>query len=194
MVQAIQQIIEFPLSFVFGGRCPCLQVEQVLRCCLFEDSQDPTVQLVVIPVVVQRQIPWSRHSVGSLSSPGNTVADVPIVQVVLAIPVVRRQVRKAQTLLKTVEVTQLQFIKFVDISCCVQRPIPMVLVTMERVHSCSSIWFPVPVMWLCSSTGAGCGGDSRDPSVASCSSPSCRRHLCRGAEAVSLGCGCSADH
>ena len=34
--------------------------------------------------------------------------------------------------------------------------------------------FFVPVCWLCSSTGAGCGGDSRDPSVASCSSPSCR--------------------
>ena len=26
MVQTIQQIIEIPLSFVFGGRCPCLQV------------------------------------------------------------------------------------------------------------------------------------------------------------------------
>ena len=39
---------------------------------------------------------------------------------------------------------------------------------------------------LCSSTGAGCGGDSRDPSG--------RRHPCRDAEAVSLGPGCSADH
>ena len=68
MVQAIQQIIEFPLSIVFGGRYPCLQVEQVLCCCLFEDSRDPTVQLVVIPVVVQRQIPWSRLSVGPFSS------------------------------------------------------------------------------------------------------------------------------
>ena len=29
-------------------------------CCLFEDSRDPTVLLVVITVVVQRQIPWSR--------------------------------------------------------------------------------------------------------------------------------------
>ena len=118
MVQTFQQITEFPPSFVFGGRCPCLQVEQVLRCCLFEDSRDPTVQLVVIPVVVQRQIPWSRLFVGPFSSPVYTVVDVPIVQVVLAIPVVRRQVRKTQTLQKTVEVTQLQFIKFVDISCC----------------------------------------------------------------------------
>ena len=39
----IQQIIEISLSFVFGGRCPCLQVH--------------------IPVVVLRQIPWSRLSV-----------------------------------------------------------------------------------------------------------------------------------
>ena len=39
---------------------PCCAVEQVLRCCLLDDSQDPTVQLVVITVVVQRQIPWSR--------------------------------------------------------------------------------------------------------------------------------------
>ena len=44
--------------------------------------------------------------------------------------------------------------------------------------------FFVPVCWLCSSTGAGCGGDSRD-------SPSCRRHPCRGAEAGSLGLVCS---
>ena len=60
MVQAIQQTTEIPQSFVFGGRCPCCAVVQVLRCCLFEDSRDPTVQLVVITVVVQRQIPWSR--------------------------------------------------------------------------------------------------------------------------------------
>ena len=39
-------------------------------------------------VVVLRQIPWSRLSVGPFSSPVNTVADVPVVQVVLAIPVV----------------------------------------------------------------------------------------------------------
>ena len=76
------------------------------------------MQLVVIPVVVQRQVSWSRLSVGPFPSPVNTVVDVPIVQVVLAIPVVRRQVRKAQTLQNSVEVPQLQFIKFVDISCC----------------------------------------------------------------------------
>ena len=34
--------------------------------------------------------------------------------------------------------------------------------------------FFVPVVACC-----GCGGDCRDPSVASCSSPSCRRHPCR---------------
>ena len=45
-----------------------------------------------------------------------------------------------------------------------------------------------PCLLVCSSTGAGCGGDSHDPSVASCSSPSCRRHPCRGAEAGSLVC------
>ena len=84
MVQTIQQTTEFPLSYVFGGRCPCFQVEQVLR---------------------------------AFPSPVNTVVDVPIVQVVLAIPVVRRQVRKAQTLQNSVEVPQLQFIKFVDFSC-----------------------------------------------------------------------------
>ena len=48
MVQTIQQTIELSLSFVFGGRCPCLQVH--------------------FPVVVQRQIPWSRLSVGPFSS------------------------------------------------------------------------------------------------------------------------------
>ena len=47
-------------SFVFGGRCPFCAVGQVLRCCLFDDSRDPTVQVVVITVVVQRQTPWSR--------------------------------------------------------------------------------------------------------------------------------------
>ena len=30
---------------------------QILRCCLCEDSRDPTVLLVVIPVVAQIQIP-----------------------------------------------------------------------------------------------------------------------------------------
>ena len=63
----------------------------------------------------------------------------------------------------------------------------MVLVTMEspqlQIDKVSSSL----LCWLCSSTGAGCGGDSRDPSVASCSSPSCRRHPCRDAEAVSFG-------
>ena len=64
----VQQIIEIPLLFVFGGQCPCLQVH--------------------FPVLMQRQIPWSRLSVGPFSSPVNTVADVLVVQVVLAIPVV----------------------------------------------------------------------------------------------------------
>ena len=39
---------------------PVCAVVQVLGCCLFQDSRDPTVQLVVITVVVLRQIPWSR--------------------------------------------------------------------------------------------------------------------------------------
>ena len=64
----IQQIIEISLSFVFGGRCPCLQVH--------------------FSVVVLRQILWSRLFVGPFSSPVNTVADVPDCAVVLAIPVV----------------------------------------------------------------------------------------------------------
>ena len=69
----------------------------------------------------------------------------------------------------------------------------MVLVTMESPQLQFKV-FSSLLCWLCSSTGAGCGGDSRDPSVASCSSPSCRRHPpCRDAEAGSLGPGCSAD-
>ena len=46
-----------PVAFLYGGRCPCLQVVQILRCCLCEDSRDPTVLLVVILVVAQMQIP-----------------------------------------------------------------------------------------------------------------------------------------
>ena len=68
LVQIIQLTIEISLSFVFGGRCPSLQV--------------------LFSVVVLRQILWSRLFVGPFSSPVNTVADVPVVQVVLAIPVV----------------------------------------------------------------------------------------------------------
>ena len=44
MVQTFQQTTEFPqLQYFPGGRCPCLQVVQILRCCLCEDSRDPTV-------------------------------------------------------------------------------------------------------------------------------------------------------
>ena len=43
LVQTIQLTIKISLSFVFGGRCPCSQVH--------------------FPVVVLRQIPWSRLSV-----------------------------------------------------------------------------------------------------------------------------------
>ena len=68
LVQTIRLDVEISLSFVFGGRCPCLQVH--------------------FSVVVLRQILWSRLSVGPFSSPVNTVADVPVVQVVFAIPVV----------------------------------------------------------------------------------------------------------
>ena len=46
-----------PVPFLYGGRCPCLQVVQILRCCLCEDSRDSTLLLVVIPVVAQVQIP-----------------------------------------------------------------------------------------------------------------------------------------
>ena len=60
LFQTIQQTTEFHQLFVFGGRCPCCAVVQVLRCCLFEASRDPTVQLVVLTVVVQRQFLWSR--------------------------------------------------------------------------------------------------------------------------------------
>ena len=45
------------------------------------------------------------------------VVDAPVVQVVLAMPVVDNDsVRKVQTLQKTFDVPQLQFIKVVDIS------------------------------------------------------------------------------
>ena len=50
-----------PVAFFYGGRCPCLQVVQILRCCLCEDSRDPTVFLVVIPVVAQMQILMVLH-------------------------------------------------------------------------------------------------------------------------------------
>ena len=51
-----------PVACGYGGRCPCLQVVHILRCCLCEDSRDPTVQLVVIPVVAQMQIPMVRFT------------------------------------------------------------------------------------------------------------------------------------
>ena len=70
-------------------------------------------------VVVLRQIPWSRLSVGPFSSPVNTVADVPVVQV-------QQQVREAQTLQKTIEFPQLLIIKFVDIPFVPQTQILMV--------------------------------------------------------------------
>ena len=79
----------------------------------------PLVQLIItvifIPVVAQRQIPWSRLSVGPFSSPVNTVADVPVAQVVLAIPVVVNdrcaRLRLCRKLLRS---RSLLLIKFVD--------------------------------------------------------------------------------
>ena len=69
---------------------------------------------------------------------------------------------------KTAGFPQLQFIKVVHIPVVVQRPI-MEIPQLQFDKGSSSL-----LCRLCSSTGAGCGGDSRDPSVASCSSPSCR--------------------
>ena len=43
MVQSIQLIIVIPLSpFVFGGRCPCCAVVQVLTCKCGGDTRAPT--------------------------------------------------------------------------------------------------------------------------------------------------------
>ena len=66
--------------------------------------------------------------------------------------------------------------------------------TMEITQLQFDMVFSSLLCQLCSSTGAGCGGDSRDPSVASCSSPSCRRLPCRGAEAGFLVLSIHADH
>ena len=50
----------FPSRSYLVVDVPVCAVVQVLGCCLFYDSRDPTVQLVLITVVVQRLIPWSR--------------------------------------------------------------------------------------------------------------------------------------
>ena len=57
-LQSIDQVFDVPVA----------QVQQILRCCLCEDSRDPTVaarilldnKVVVIPVVAQMQIPLVR--------------------------------------------------------------------------------------------------------------------------------------
>ena len=59
MVQAIQQTTEIPQTYLVVD-VPVCAVVQILGCCLFLDSRDPTVQLVVITVVDLRQIPWFR--------------------------------------------------------------------------------------------------------------------------------------
>ena len=98
-----------------------------------------------------------------------------------------RNCRPCFRLRKTAGFPQLQFIKVVHIPVVVQRPIPMVLVTIASPQLQFDKVSSSLLCWLRSSTSAGCGGDSRDPSVASCSSPSCHRHPCRDAEAVSFG-------
>ena len=113
--QTIQLTIEISLSFVFGGRCPCLQVH--------------------FPVVVLRQIPWSRLSVGPFSSPLNTVADVPVVQVVLAIPVVGPAV--------TVHQVRRQF------PVVMQKLIPVVFVTMEIPQLQYFSWWSMSLLTGC---------------------------------------------
>ena len=54
---------------------------------------------------------------------------------------------------------QLQFIKVVHIPVVVQRPISMVLVTIESPQLQFDKVSSSLLCWLCSSTGAGCGGD-----------------------------------
>ena len=51
---------------------------------LYAVADVPVVQVeqVHFSIVAQRQIPWSRLSVGPFSYPVNTVVDVPVVQVV----------------------------------------------------------------------------------------------------------------
>ena len=95
LIQTIQLTIEISLSFVFGGRCPCLQVP--------------------FSVVVLRQILWSRLSVGPFSSPVNTVGRcLCCAGRACHSCCCQRQVREAQTLQISIEVPQLLFIKFVD--------------------------------------------------------------------------------
>ena len=52
----------------------------------------PCSHVDIIPVVAQRQIPWSRLSVGPFSSPVNTVADFPVGLVMHGHFVAQRQV------------------------------------------------------------------------------------------------------
>ena len=101
---------------------------------------------------VSQVSPWRRHSCSHSCSS-------------------LRHCRPWFRLRKTARFPQLQVHQGRSYSCRGAEADPHVLVTMEISQLQFDMVSSSLLCRLCSSTGAGCGGDSRDPLVVSCSSP-----------------------